>query len=64
MTVNTEAAAQADLFTPIDLGGLTLPNRVIMAPLTRKRAIMHGNVPQAMNANYYPQSAGDGLIIR
>ena len=63
MTGNTEAAAQADLFTPIELGGLTLPNRVIMAPLTRNRAIMPGNVPQAMNATYYAQRAGAGLII-
>jgi N-ethylmaleimide reductase len=52
-----------DLFTPLDLGGLTLPNRVVMAPLTRNRASMPGNVPQAMNATYYAQRAGAGLII-
>ena len=63
MTGTTETAAQADLFTPIDLGDLTLPNRIIMAPLTRNRAIMPGNVPQAMNAGYYAQRAGAGLII-
>lgn len=52
-----------DLFSPISLDGLTLPNRVIMAPLTRNRAAMPGNVPQPMNAIYYAQRAGAGLII-
>ena len=52
-----------DLFSPISLGDLTLPNRIIMAPLTRNRAAMPGNVPQAMNATYYAQRASAGLII-
>ena len=52
-----------DLFTPITLGDLTLPNRIVMAPLTRNRAAMPGNVPQAMNVTYYAQRASAGLII-
>lgn len=52
-----------DLFSPIRLGDLTLPNRIVMAPLTRNRAAMPGNVPQAMNVTYYTQRAGAGLII-
>ncbi len=52
-----------DLFSPISLGDLALPNRMIMAPLTRNRAAMPGNVPQAMNATYYAQRASAGLII-
>ena len=36
----------ADLFTPIRLGGLELPNCIVMAPLTRNRAGQPGNVPQ------------------
>ena len=63
MNVGTENSKKADLFTPVSLGDLTLPNRVIMAPLTRNRAAMPGEVPQAMNASYYAQRAGAGLII-
>jgi N-ethylmaleimide reductase len=50
------------LFTPLQLGALQLPNRIIMAPLTRMRAGA-GNVPTAMNAVYYAQRASAGLII-
>ena len=52
-----------DLFSPLSLGDLELPNRIIMAPLTRNRAAMPGNVPQAMNVTYYAQRATAGLII-
>ncbi|WP_084398558.1 alkene reductase [Henriciella aquimarina] len=51
------------LFTPVALGDLTLPNRVVMSPLTRNRARPDGDVPQEMNAEYYAQRAGAGLII-
>jgi N-ethylmaleimide reductase len=51
-----------DVFTPIRLGALELPNRIVMAPLTRNRA-GPGNVPQPMNATYYAQRATAGLII-
>ena len=51
-----------NLFSPIVLGDLALPNRIIMAPLTRNRA-GEGNVPQDMNVEYYRQRAGAGLII-
>jgi N-ethylmaleimide reductase len=50
------------LFTPMSLGRLRLPNRLIMAPLTRMRA-GSGDVPQALNALYYTQRANAGLII-
>jgi N-ethylmaleimide reductase len=50
------------LFTPVKLGALHLPNRMVMAPLTRNRA-GEGNVPQAMNVTYYAQRASAGLII-
>jgi N-ethylmaleimide reductase len=49
------------LFSPIALGRLSLRNRVVMAPMTRSRAI--GNVPNDMMATYYRQRAGAGLII-
>lgn len=53
---------KTDLFAPLDLGGLLLPNRVVMAPMTRNRAGA-GNAPTALNAAYYAQRAGAGLII-
>jgi N-ethylmaleimide reductase len=49
------------LFTPITLGKLALRNRVVMAPMTRSRAI--GNVPNALMAKYYGDRAAAGLII-
>ena len=52
----------ADLFTPIKVGNIELPNRIVMAPLTRNRA-GEGNVPSALNQLYYEQRASAGLII-
>jgi len=63
MNTGTEEMTNIDLFSPISLGDLTLSSRMIMAPLTRNRAVMPGNVPQAMNATYYAQRASAGLII-
>ncbi len=51
------------LFQPFTLGDLTLPNRIVMAPLTRRRAVRGTDAPQAMNAEYYRQRASAGLII-
>ncbi|CAM3517727.1 alkene reductase [Pseudomonas floridensis] len=50
------------IFDPITIGDLQLPNRIIMAPLTRCRAD-EGRVPNAMMAEYYVQRASAGLII-
>ena len=51
-----------DLFTPIQLGRYELPNRIVMAPLTRNRAGAD-DAPIAMHAEYYRQRASAGLII-
>jgi len=51
------------LFRPFTLGDLHLPNRVIMAPLTRSRAQQPGDLPWELNATYYAQRANAGLII-
>jgi N-ethylmaleimide reductase len=51
-----------DIFSALRLGPLELPNRVVMAPMTRNRA-GPGNVPTALNATYYAQRAGAGLIV-
>lgn len=50
------------LFDPVNLGELSLPNRIIMAPLTRCRA-SKGRVANALMAQYYVQRATAGLII-
>lgn len=52
----------AKLFSPLTIGTLTLPNRIVMAPLTRNRAA-DGDVPHALNVEYYAQRASAGLII-
>ncbi|OPZ06811.1 MAG: N-ethylmaleimide reductase [Alphaproteobacteria bacterium ADurb.BinA305] len=51
-----------DLFTPLQAGDLALPNRVLMAPLTRCRA-EDGHVPGALMATHYAQRASAGLLI-
>jgi len=53
----------ASLFSPLTLGDLTLSNRIVMAPLTRNRALVDGDVPHALNVEYYRQRASAGLII-
>ncbi|WP_447746143.1 alkene reductase [Pseudomonas nicosulfuronedens] len=50
------------LFDPIVIGDLELPNRIVMAPLTRCRAD-EGRVPNALMAEYYTQRADAGLIL-
>lgn len=50
-----------DLFSPVDLGSNSLPNRMVMAPMTRLRAI--DSIPQPLMATYYAQRASAGLIV-
>ena len=50
------------LFDPIELGKLTLANRIALAPMTRNRAANHG-VPGPHAPEYYAQRAGIGLLI-
>lgn len=51
-----------DIFDSFELGGLTLPNRIVMAPMTRSRASVEG-VPSDLAREYYTQRASAGLII-
>ena len=51
------------LFDPLKMGALQLPNRIVMAPLTRSRATPDGRVPTSLQQDYYVQRAGAGLII-
>lgn len=59
MTKNTQSL---DVFSPYQLGPLHLPNRLVMAPMTRNRAGA-GEVPGPLNATYYTQRASAGFII-
>ena len=55
----------SSLFDPLQIGDIALANRIVMAPLTRNRAV--GQLPNALMATYYRQRAnpatGAGLII-
>jgi N-ethylmaleimide reductase len=51
------------LFQPLQLGSISLKNRIVMAPMTRARASQPGNVPHNMMAEYYAQRATAGLIV-
>jgi N-ethylmaleimide reductase len=62
--MTTAAAVEADiLVSPFQLGDLRLPNRIVMAPLTRSRATKDTLAPNDLNAEYYRQRASAGLII-
>ncbi|MCQ8106006.1 alkene reductase [Methylomonas sp. SURF-2] len=51
-----------DLFDPVNIGAWQLANRIVMAPLTRCR-VKNDGIPGPMQAEYYAQRAGAGLII-
>src|SRR5512137_274855 len=50
------------LFAPAALGPLTLKNHLVMAPMTRSRAV-EANTPNALMAEYYGQRSSAGLIV-
>ena len=51
------------LFSEQKLGDLTLPHRIVMAPLTRSRSTQPGDIPNDMNVEYYKQRSSAALII-
>lgn len=51
------------LFQPLQLGALTLPNRIVMPPMTRSRASQPGDEANGLMAEYYAQRADAGLIV-
>ena len=51
------------LFDPLKVGALELPNRIVMAPLTRSRAAGESRVPNVLMTEYYAQRASAGLIL-
>src|SRR5262249_60340739 len=56
-------SAPTKLFEPYKLGPITLPNRLVMAPLTRNRAVPPGMVPSPLAVDYYGQRASAGLLV-
>jgi N-ethylmaleimide reductase len=50
------------LFDPVQLGAMQLSNRVVMAPMTRSRAVA-GDIPNELHVEYYRQRANAGLIV-
>ena len=54
--------SESPLFQPLQLGDLRLPNRIVMAPLTRTRAVDH-RTPNDLMREYYVQRASAGLIL-
>jgi 2,4-dienoyl-CoA reductase-like NADH-dependent reductase (Old Yellow Enzyme family) len=57
------ALPTSPLFNPIKLGALSLPSRIVMAPLTRSRAHPDTRVPSDLAVDYYRQRASAGLIV-
>jgi N-ethylmaleimide reductase len=55
-------STSSKLFEPYKLGPITLPNRFVMAPLTRNRAVA-GLVPSPLAVEYYAQRASAGLLV-
>jgi len=51
------------LLEPLAAGEIELPNRIVMAPLTRNRSTMPGRVPNALMRDYYVQRASAGMIL-
>lgn len=61
-TMSDPTRFPSPLLTPVRIGAWELPNRIVMAPLTRCRA-SEGRVPNAMMVEYYRQRAEAGLIL-
>lgn len=60
--MTSQIESSINLFSPLNMGKITLKNRVVMAPLTRARAGVE-RIPNQMMAQYYQQRASAGLII-
>jgi N-ethylmaleimide reductase len=51
------------LFSPVQIGPITLSHRVVMAPLTRSRSEQPGDIPGGLMREYYTQRASEGGLI-
>ena len=52
-----------NLFTPLQLGDISFKNRIVMAPMTRSRAMAEDDLVTDLHVEYYRQRASAGLII-
>src|SRR5271168_1089741 len=57
------ASAQRKLFSPVQIGPITLQHRVVMAPLTRSRSEQPGDIPGNLMLEYYTQRASEGGLL-
>jgi N-ethylmaleimide reductase len=57
------ASTEQKLFTPVQIGPVTLEHRVVMAPLTRSRSTQPGDIPGDLMLEYYTQRASEGGLI-
>ena len=57
------ANTEQKLFTPVQIGPITLKHRVVMAPLTRSRSEQPGDIPGDLMLEYYTQRASNGGLI-
>jgi N-ethylmaleimide reductase len=63
-SINGPAKVASKLFTPVKIGPITLPHRIVLAPMTRLRSDQPGDIPSDMMAEFYGQRATDkGLLI-
>ena len=56
-----DTTKEQKLFTPVQIGVVSLKHRVVMAPLTRSRSEQPGNIPGELMAQYYANACGDSL---
>jgi N-ethylmaleimide reductase len=61
--VMSQPSQHNKLFTPVQIGPITLKHRVVMAPLTRSRSQQPGDIPGDLMLEYYTQRASDGGFI-
>lgn len=57
------STTQRKLFTPVQIGAITLGHRVVMAPLTRSRSVQPGDIPGDLMLEYYEQRASQGGLV-
>ena len=62
-SIPSTADPMTRLFDPLPIGAITLPSRIVMAPMTRSRSTQPGDVPNALMGAYYAQRATAGLIV-
>jgi 2,4-dienoyl-CoA reductase-like NADH-dependent reductase (Old Yellow Enzyme family) len=62
-TQSMKGIQMSKLFSPIKIGAIDLSHRVVLAPLTRMRADLPGNVPNDLMTKYYEQRASEGGLL-